>query len=1529
MADATVICSIERLFDWEPPGEAVVGVTLSMAWGNPTKAPPDKLLLPWNWLLWPEGPEKLGFCWACYTPADITIVKFSPTAVSPQPLMRNGRTISSVRKNGDYQDFTENCVRPRYDQIRKKLTNLGYPQNGQDHVTVTASPTDGAGDASQYASGARWPSILADLSTRPAPIPHALLLAFVFKLGKISDLLPKRNDGSTPTVDDCNVLIAPVLNARATGKASDTNPVSDPAAKPLSSTDDSITVLWSYSDTTYQASCQTVALGAAPAPKSFFDMASRLVLAPQNEKWHFNEDWQSSFESRLADRLDVSAELLRILENESFDDATARNVADAAIAALRDVAGIGLDSNPGNISFLGTQGVDPATISAIRKALPSNANFKDVTGWKTFLKAAFATPETTLTDSNLAAFDLWGTGPVKSTEASRQLSLVRQKILAPDALWALFQLQVSSLAPSTNLKQPAHLDGLPATLRDENLGRYWRSGLLNALASPAGTYSADAVRLALTNKMQAMTIARFSDPTFFPGVSPDVAKGAMAALKTKTSQADWTAAAKYAIPEAASSPSTAPGASAATLAAQGITIQVNELGDTANLSVPGSEAEEIRKMQGVALLLGHNTDANGSASTIGYNCLNYADACYSSPSGAVSKTKILERAALVPLRFTWRNGVAVATVSYNNEPLSAPGPLSRAAKLVSPGGQTSDVSVGTDLLWYSYPTNETPGANAADARTQLTALIYGRDYHPQPFLVSNSGVLPKLLATNYLDLKWGDQLDKTPLIGKTWDTISYRRQQKPGALRLANIHPGTEKYLKLPAIPQGVFPRVQSQDNDQPLVMLVPDQNRFTTDLPPIFEFNVRPPATDLLTWDRFVNGFGNGLANARSTVFTGFLSEVRQRSDKTDITIDDPATVYSGYDCSMYFELLDEDGTQINADFVSFPKPTGSGLSSVQASSLTVSLVAATDTTKVKSKPPTIDVKPSKLTVTVFEGRFARLRLHACVHKDYADRFEPSLLASVGTLNGDYYLLHPTEILIEVVTDGLPLETELFDVQKFRVGEFNIMDGTATVTLDLAGITSEQYVYSAEVLRQVWRWQGRPVQPLPSTGDLSPEWLTREFGTRDQADFLRAPMAPPDLKSRTFTFTEERGSLLSDADRASANLPRTVSQISVSAESRLLGTYIRYGVQAESRYKPVLLNNSYVRGKGVDGSLWRNLYIPSRKLSQIKAPNVKLVLPLTRNAVAPQNGPGILVMIRGPWFQECGLGERLEARIMLVETPEENPSSTTSKTVYYQYGSDPILKNPVKLPSVLQDKAQSGWDSESSTITGPVGHTFDTVSSGQLFLNTSFVLNYPTIGKLSWIPWAFCQIQVRRVVDVMGKPSVAVSDWSPPTWIQLLPDFDRYSADGKFADLTLRLQSAMGNFQLVDSSNQPVTITAGNGDPIYANYLAVTHFVSDATGKLIQETYDGLYRQSGENWVRLGNAPPASVQSVCRARVLTVQGKNPAAAADEDTFWGDVFSIETHPGDPASSLVQDIDRLRIVSASRPIDMANSPFRGC
>ena len=279
------------------------------------------------------------------------------------------------------------------------------------------------------------------------------------------------------------------------------------------------------------------------------------MKSPDGEQWHFSEDWQASFESRLGERLDLSGELVRILENETVTDSNTRLLADAAIAALRDVAGLGCDPGPGNGTFLETlPGFDASKLPAIRAAVAANPSLNSVTGWKIFLQTAFQAPESTLSDTYLGALPLWGSSPIAQADAALQLNRLRQKILTPANLWALLQAQ-ATLAGAGVLALPPDLKALPAA----RAARREPRPILAQIAARhcprrarGGAYNSAAIRDALAAKSEALAIDRFRDAVnFLPAVTPAIAAAEATALSSSTATAknDWAAAALYAIPQ--------------------------------------------------------------------------------------------------------------------------------------------------------------------------------------------------------------------------------------------------------------------------------------------------------------------------------------------------------------------------------------------------------------------------------------------------------------------------------------------------------------------------------------------------------------------------------------------------------------------------------------------------------------------------------------------------------------------------------------------------------------------------------------------------------------------------------------------------------------------------------------------------------------------------------------------------------------------------------------------------------------------
>jgi hypothetical protein len=205
-----------------------------------------------------------------------------------------------------------------------------------------------------------------------------LLLSFVLPSLKIADLLPA---GEKP--ENWRLFAAPILPKGVGDQAAETLLTATPTLGT-----DKITLTWPYTVAGFLAQSESIGLGPAIAPHSFFDMSTRLVTAPgpaNTEGWHFDEDWQSSLESRLSGALDIGAELVLLIE--AMDPkADARPLADAAIATLRDIAGIGIDPAPSGrpLLFSLVDNFDVTFQAAVLTAVKNTPAFQNIADWKKF-----------------------------------------------------------------------------------------------------------------------------------------------------------------------------------------------------------------------------------------------------------------------------------------------------------------------------------------------------------------------------------------------------------------------------------------------------------------------------------------------------------------------------------------------------------------------------------------------------------------------------------------------------------------------------------------------------------------------------------------------------------------------------------------------------------------------------------------------------------------------------------------------------------------------------------------------------------------------------------------------------------------------------------------------------------------------------------------------------------------------------------------------------------------------------------------
>jgi hypothetical protein len=531
-----------------------------------------------------------------------------------------------------------------------------------------------------------------------------------------------------------------------------------------------------------------------------------------------------------------------------------------------------------------------------------------------------------------------------------------------------------------------------------------------------------------------------------------------------------------------------------------------------------------------------------------------------------------------------------------------------------------------------------------------------------------------------------------------------------------------------------------------------------------------------------------------------------------------------------------------------------------------------------------------NKCTIIVPNLSMCTVSIAACVHEDYKNAFD-SLPGKIGGTS--YCKGAEQEIRVEVADAAMPSAAQLWDGSAFQIDITKTNEGIVAPLLNTSA-TEFKNIYRGEVRRQVWLWSGRPVRPAqppiadPQTTEeknAAEEFELLHFGWRYDFDSIVMPMAR--LANGQLRYEEN------------------------TFKNDLRSTYLRFSLRAYSRYAGILRNNAFVDATGPESEIWKSCLIPCRKVVNVKPPDLKLILPLTQSQPG-ESSPGLLVLLRGPWFQEGGLGEAIEAVVDSVANPEE----AASTTYYFQYGIDPILATKENKGAPLD---RSKANIEFKNIIGPIGHTFDVNSDDPLFVNTSFLLPAPSLSGQAapHQPWNFCRLRLKRVIylDHAGNRKAESAETSPH-WVQFLP---ASSIFGKLDVSALKLSKNSGGQQLqFTEQDVPRTLEpAYSPQKVFTLYAVITQAVMDATGMQGQEEYVTVARQEtdGRIWTVLG--PALSEQATYRARVIEVQaGQNRASQPYQsaDILWKSIFDDS----------VPDTDRARIVRISPPIESTST-----
>jgi hypothetical protein len=507
----------------------------------------------------------------------------------------------------------------------------------------------------------------------------------------------------------------------------------------------------------------------------------------------------------------------------------------------------------------------------------------------------------------------------------------------------------------------------------------------------------------------------------------------------------------------------------------------------------------------------------------------------------------------------------------------------------------------------------------------------------------------------------------------------------------------------------------------------------------------VKPPSSDLETWDRWVAGLDDptpdpdpakraSFRNTRIAAATALAlfppKNVDAASqigpgDGPDLSLDDPAV--SAFSVSMTQLYTPRAATTVNTITIgSFsPKPM---LSKVDASSADTLLKGAhndgvTFQIDMGTTKDTAQLKPDG-TILIPEGEVWKLTISPFVSAADNKKFE----GFASAIQSDFVLV------IEAASAGAFVATP--NPTDFQAALWNNLavsvdsNRLLTAILKSAQKTPDwNLIHNIDVRKQAWRWMGRPLDDFPA------EWKTDTSGDKLDAAPTLTPLNSRMWEIGSFAERDDDDSALTQVTFNFVNKDSTgmapLSTDDLSQDAR--AQYYRFGIVVHSRYEGLPgLQLSPVRAlsqPAPDGSStpWRRCIVPPSPpaLSAIPKPKVLMALPLMQTAATanPLQTPGLLVIANEQWFERWGLAEELIAIFDQARDPSTPLSVQDDPNAIPEIGPNPILTADSFADAGITLPKNAG------ATAAPIGTTFDQATSAPLFANTTFLLDPTTLG--------------------------------------------------------------------------------------------------------------------------------------------------------------------------------------------------------
>lgn len=1511
MADLILLPSLERLLPYDKTGVTTAfGLTFSVALGGgktPADLPKvgDAFLRPWNWG-WDGDPfQKISEVIFFSVPGFSEVGRVTLTEGAPDP--------GVLRKalNGRFLKF----------QDKSDADTWGW---SGAQMTISREKR-------------RWPAFVGEVSVYPYPLPQNLGLSYFLQLA-----------GDSATLGDA-VVAAPVIKLKYEGRDVTLVP------RNLSQSGERVTLAYVEDP---PPPPPTPGDPAAPPPPSpapelvaetmpykvagmtstrYFDFEKLWVqMKPEDIS---GTDWRTGLELRLAEQLHLARTIVEWMKAKHSRDESkpevvkhASSLAWRTLLQLREVLGrLGINKGPEGELLVRAGSLLreekpflPDAINTVRNAAQAWWPTVKRSTWLGWLREAVTG----------VAFTKEGKEPLSPEEitGSGLLDLAVRAALAGGVTEGTEKSVFSSLTVEQTI---AELEQLLSNVSTQETVRAlfkieWQAFLK---AHPALSGEPLAFALALTKDLpREVDLQRlllldhlaerwprlqnaFASGSDLKKIRSDLKPlylGILSSLKIPAWEgADLTGVAEDFVGRAL--PDSKNLSRAEARRTKGLTFQLDTLSTD-----PGEDM--LAQMQGVAVLM-----RKGSSGE--WRCLNMAAANY----GESRPPEVL-----LPARLAYLGDLRSPTVTYDNGPLTVEGPLGAAEVSGAELGEAGDEDrLGGPLVRFAHSAAEIPG------------LVFGETYHCKAFFVTNSGALPQEIAD-------GNPWKLKPSItGLTGVPFKYQRETPVGALRFLS-----EDGAGLPPIPPRVAPQIRELSPEQvlpkgdplfgeknsslgkdsllqtdsmlartPLLLLAKNfpakpgyevKNRFS--------FKLLPPTVDLQTWDRWVAK--DAVKNRRKFVWRSLHELAFEKGDATrnledaGVYLDDPAVV------AIWAELikLDESGRRIPqgdpqeikldkrlipAANPADPKAIKADFSNWKAATRTLA------TEQNREIPVECQVDGSRLTVTLGsgssqktlsgDGRLFCLSFYASLGTDAETRFAET--ENVSREDGRKGT-SPWHLLIEVPKE-LPAAEEKKKELQARLHEAIKPDGkgaetgTLAVKLDMNDPVLKDLnglVYRAELQHQVWGWRGRPPAPHPDLGPAIVDGTKKkeeilkfemsEFGERsdDEHRLLPLPRQVTKLREPEFLYKENLN------ERGPQGDPRALHN--------------RFSARVFSRWEGILREeDSHLEAMEKDtANRWKPLFVPCRHVGDVPVPKVKMVLPLTQGkSEAVSDGPGLMVVVDGPWYEVGGLSEKLVVEVMKVAGPEANPNDLKPDPEYFQIGTDPIVtaESAGKLLGTSGALSTQGNLVEFETIAGAIGHHRDHSQTDPRFLASSFLLSRPTLTvggqkKAVDISWWFLKLRFKRTLGA-GKGE---SGWSAPFWVQVLPGVERVEEDW-FKN---------GSPQIWVDDNDPKRLWVNPAlpapDPNSRFYLfgVMTRKVIDFAGRPDQEAYVGVWVPDGNSWkidTTIGDRKDLFI------RWIEVQSSQRPDLTKGEELWDRLFKAD----------LADSKRMRIVRISKRFDV--------